>query len=197
MTSMIDFFFDFSSAYSYVGQHRIRMLEADHRAKVSWQPICLGAIFQQRGHTPEDLNSVKGSYVKKDVEYSAKESHLPYQWPSPFPFNSIYAARLFYYLEKSSSKEAIVWARTVFNASYKEGHDCSNKEVLLKIGESLGYNPEDMTRAINDPEIKQKLMNVTDTAFERGVFGAPSFILDGELFWGADRLERLLNRLAT
>ena len=197
MTSVIDFFFDFSSAYSYVGEHRIRMLEADNRAKVSWKPICPDAIVQQRGHSPEHLNSVKGFYVKKDVECSAKESSLFCQWPSPFPLNSIFAARLFYYLENSSSKEAIVWTRKVFNVSYKEGHDCSNKEVLLKISESLGYDPEGMTRAINDPEIKQKLMNVTDTAFERGVFGAPSFILNGELFWGADRRERLLNRLAT
>ena len=99
MTSVIDFFFDFSSAYSYAGEHRIRMLEADNRAKGSWKPICPGEIVQQRGHSPEHLNSVKGLYVKKNVEYCAKESSVFYQWPSPFPINSIFAARLFYYLE--------------------------------------------------------------------------------------------------
>ncbi|MEJ2604320.1 MAG: 2-hydroxychromene-2-carboxylate isomerase [Gammaproteobacteria bacterium] len=191
MNKAIDFYFDFSSSYSYIGQHRLRALAEAFDIAIDWRPIALGAIFKARGHAPPKADSLKGRYVWHDVERSAAEWGLPYHWPKPFPFNSILAARAYWYLKDVDEEDAVAWIRAVFDASYGHGRDCSDPSVVAELVADLELDGEQILQATAGDAVKQRLKEVTDEAMARGVFGAPTFFLDGEMYWGADRIDQM------
>ncbi len=147
MRATIDFYFDFSSSYSYIALPRLQKLADDHDLVVNWKPILLGAIFQSMNHSPPVGDSVKGRYVFHDVERSAELAGLSYRWPEPFPFNGITASRVFWYLADTDMNRAIEWARAVFHASFGEGRDCSNPDVLAAVAVDLGVNGQELLEA--------------------------------------------------
>ncbi len=195
MAIPIDFYFDFSSTYSYVALPEIARLADDHDVTVRWKPIVLGAIFQALGQAPPAPDSVKGRYVWHDVERSARLAGLRFHWPTPFPFNGIAASRIYWHLADSDSDRAIEWARAVFHASFGEGRDSSSTEVLADVAAGLGYDAGDLLDATRRDAVKGKLKAVTDEATQRGVFGAPTFFVGDEMFWGGDRLWQLERHL--
>lgn len=195
MKRAIDFYFDFSSSYSYIGQHRLRALAEEFGVRIEWQPIALGAIFKSRGHAPPQPDSLKGRYTWHDVERSAAEWGLPYHWPDPFPFNSILAARAYWFLKEIDEEDAEAWIGAVFDASFGQGRDCSDPAVLAEVAKGLDLDAEEVLQGTARDEVKQKLKTVTDEAMERGVFGAPTFFLDGEMYWGADRIDQIWRTL--
>lgn len=195
MSKSIDFYFDFSSAYSYVGHRRIMQLAEQHGATLNWKPIALGAVFKAHGHAPPLGDNAKSRYIGHDVARSASINGLTFQWPKPFPFNSIPAARVFWYLASKDEEKARKWALAVLDASMGQGRDCSSPEVLADIGVALGHDGDELLAATQQDEVKQRLKDVTGEAMSRGVFGAPTFFLDDEMFWGADRIDQLENKL--
>ncbi len=197
MPERIDFYFDFSSSYSYIAHRKIMNLGERLDVPVVWKPISLGAIFAALGHQLPKMGSPKQKYIWHDVVRSARENGLTYVWPDPFPVNSIPAMRGFYFLEARSSEAAITYANAIFKATFGEGRDIGNPDILLDIVDDLGVDVGVFKTAISSPEIKQKLKEETDAAMKLGIFGAPSLVVNGELFWGADRLgavERSINR---
>lgn len=196
MAEPIDFYFDFSSSYSYIGQHRLRELAELHGREVRWKPVALGAIFNALGSAPHSPETPKGSYVWKDVERSAADIGLPYHWPKPFPFNSLMTARIFYYIGEKDEAKAIQWAQAIFDASFGQGRNCSDPSELAAIAKDLGLDGEEMLNATKQDEIKQKLKQATAEAMQKGVFGAPTFFVGGDMFWGADRIDQMHRHLA-
>ena len=197
MPDQIDFYFDFSSSYSYIAHRKVVELGERLGVPVVWRPISLGAIFAALGHQLPETGSPKQKYIWHDVVRSARENGLPYIWPDPFPVNSIPAMRGFYFLDAQPGADTIAYANAIFKATFGEGRDIGNPDVLLNIVGGLGANVEAFKTAISSAQIKQKLKQETDAAMQLGIFGAPSFVVDGELFWGADRLEaveRLVSR---
>ena len=191
MAEPIDFYFDFSSSYSYIGQHRLQELADNHNREVQWRPVALGAIFKSLGTGPHSPETPKGSYVWKDVERSAADAGLPYHWPEPFPFNSLSAARIYYYIAETDASKAIEWARAVFDSSFGRGKDCSDPAELTKIAGKLGLDAADLLNACNRDQVKQKLKDATAEAMQKGVFGAPTFFVGGDMYWGADRIDQM------
>ena len=191
MQATIDFYFDFSSSYSYIALPRLARLVDDHGCRVDWKPIALGVIFKAMNHAPPSADSTKGRYVWRDVERSAQLAGLAFKWPEPFPFNGMSAARIFWYIADSDMDKAVDWARAVFHASFGEGRDCSNSNVLQAVATGLGLNGQELLEATGNEAVKEKLKQVTGEAMERGIFGAPTFLLGEEMFWGGDRLEQL------
>lgn len=191
MPTTIDFYFDFSSSYSYIALPGISRLADSYDVEVSWKPIVLGFIFKTLNHAPPAADSVKGRYVFHDVERSARIAGLPFRWPQPFPFNSLTASRVFWYLAGADSNKAVEWARSVFHASFGEGRDCSNPEVLGEVAAGLGHDAVELLEATANDDVKAMLKAVTGEATERGVFGAPTFFVGDEMFWGNDRLLQL------
>lgn len=191
MAEPIDFYFDFSSSYSYIGQHRVQELAKKHEREIRWKPVALGAIFKALGSAPQSPETPKGSYVWKDVERSAADVGLAYHWPKPFPFNSLTAARAFYHIAKEDEAKAVEWARSVFDAAYAQGRDCSDPAELAAIAFDLGLDGEELLEATKQDEIKKKLQQETTEAMQKGVFGAPSFFVDGDMYWGADRIDQM------
>ena len=191
MTASVDFYFDFSSSYSYLALPGIDRLTRERNVEFDWKPIALGAIFKARQHAPPAPGSSKGDYVWRDVARTAEINEQPYHWPEPFPFNSIAAARIYWHLAAIDTDNAVPWARAVFHASYGEGRDCSSPEVLAAVAQGLGLDSDALLEATGDDSVKTKLKEVTGEAMERGVFGAPTFCVGDEMFWGGDRLQQL------
>jgi 2-hydroxychromene-2-carboxylate isomerase len=189
--SPIDFYFDFSSSYTYIGLPRIEALALRHRRPLNWKPISLGAIFKERGHAPPSTDNAKGRYLYLDVARCAAEQNLPYKSPAVFPFNGIPAARGFLWLQSLPSSRAVEYAHRVFDHAFASGGDVSRVETLCDIAKDCGADPAAFALAIQSPAIKAQLVELTAEASRRGVFGAPTLICDGEMFWGADRIEQM------
>ena len=191
MRATIDFYFDFSSSYSYIALPRLTKLADDHGCQVNWKPIALGVVFKAMNHAPPSSDTTNGRYVWRDVERSAQLAGLPYKWPEPFPFNSMTAALVFWYLAGTDVNRAVEWARAVFHASFGEGRDCSNPEVLAAVAVDMGLDAEEVLQATASDTVKERLKQVTGEAMERSVFGAPTFFAGDEMFWGGDRIDQL------
>ena len=191
MSKSIDFYFDFSSTYSYLALPGLQRLAEERGVAVNWMPIALGAIFKAHEHAPPTPGTAKGRYIWRDVERTAELNGQPFNWPRPFPFNSMTAARVYWHLAETDSDRAMTWARAVFDAAFGEGKDCSDAAVLSSIAADMGLDAEAVLAATGQDSVKAKLKEVTGQAMERGVFGAPTYFVGNEMYWGSDRLHQL------
>ncbi len=197
MAEPIEFWFDFSSPYSYLASERIDDLAAKHGRKVKWRPVMLGAAFKASGLPLLLTVPLKGEYSKRDIERSARFMGVPYTFPPKFPLATLIAARGYYWLHGRDCGKAREFAHAVFRAYWVEGRDISEGPVVLEIATGLGIDGEAFTAAIATSEIKDRVKQETDAAIAKGMFGAPYFMVDGEPFWGADRLPQIDKWLAT
>lgn len=186
--SAIEFFFDFSSPYGYFASHEIDRLAADFGRDCLWKPILLGPAFQASGNRRLIDQPLKGAYAKHDWERLAGFMAVPYRLPDPFPVGTVAAARAFWWLDAVDPVRAKAFARAVFAAYFAEGRDISDRKVIADIAAGQGLAADGVLAAMEDPEWKARCRAETDGAIARGVFGAPFIIVDGEPFWGADRL---------
>lgn len=179
MAAPIEFYFDFSSPYGYFASTRIDGLAARHGRTVNWHPILLGAVFKVTGGQPLPSLPLKGDYARRDIERCARLLGIPFRVPSRFPVATQAPAR------------------AVYRAYFVEDRDIASPEVTADIAAALGVAREPLLAALDDPAVKEKLKRETDTAMERGVFGSPFLIVDGEPFWGMDRFEQAEKWMAT
>lgn len=196
MTAAIDFYFDFSSPYGYLGSEKIDDLAARFGRSVVWRPILLGVVFKSTGSAPLANIPLKGEYSMNDIARSARYYGLPYRRPSEFPIATQHAARAYYWLADRVPQLARDFAHACYRAYFVDDRNISQPEPLREIATSLGLDPAQFEMAIGDPASKQRLKTEVEQAMARGVFGSPYFIVDGEPFWGIDRLLQLEKWLA-
>jgi len=197
MPEPIVFYFDFSSAYSAIARVQVIDAAARRGREVDWRAISLGMIFKDLRHEPPPADTPKGRYLRHDVERSAREAGIPWRWPTPFPFNSIPAARGFHWLQVHQPTRAVDYVHAMFDASFSEGRNLSTPDAVAGLAGEIGLEADALLEGMADPAIKALLRDTTHDAVIAGVFGAPTFIVDGEMFWGVDRLghlERWLQR---
>lgn len=193
----IDFWFDFSSPYSYIASEWIEALAARHGRTVSWHAILLGATFQAAALKSPVSHPMKREYSLLDFERSARFAGVPLKMPPKFPIATQNAARLFWWLERRDPSRAHEWARHGLRAFFARGVDLSHETALQALAAEFGIDAAEARDVWSAPEWKLVLKEANDAAIARGVFGAPFFIVDGEPFWGNDRrpmLERWLDR---
>lgn len=193
----IDFYFDFSSPYGYFAAHRIEDIGARHGRYVTWRPILLGAVFKVTGQQPLTTIPIKGAYARHDVERTARLFGLPFGLPTKFPIASTAACRVFYSLSDHEPELAKELALALYVAYFADDRDISALEVTLDVAAELGIARDDLARRINEPALKDRVRGEVDDAIAHGVFGSPYFIVDGEAFWGCDRLDQVDRWLAT
>lgn len=196
MSAPIDFYFDFSSPYGYLASEQIDALGAKHGRAVMWHAIVLDAQFQPQGGMKIPTALMRTEYVKRDVERSAAYFGIPYKAPAPYPVHTEHAARAFQWLSDRNPDEARSFAHAVFRAYFVEGRNIAETAVLLEIAENLKLDRDDVSAAFSDSATKARLKAEIDLAEARGVFGSPFFIVEGEGFWGNDRLPQLERWLA-
>ena len=197
MADPIEFWFDFSSPYSSLASERIDELAAKHGRKVKWRPMMLGAAFKATGLPLLLSVPLKGDYSKRDLERSARFLGIPYKFPPKFPLATLSAARGYYWLHGQDCDKAREFAHAIFRAYWVDGRDIGELPEVLEIAGKLGIDRDAFAAAIATPEIKERVKQETDAAIARGMFGAPFFIVDGEPFWGADRLPQIDKWLET
>jgi len=197
MANPIDFYFDFSSPYGYFASAKIDDLAAKHGRDVTWRPILLGAVFKITGGQPLPTIPLKGSYSAHDLQRSARLFKMSFKMPTKFPIGSTAPARAFYWLNDRDPAAARKLALALFRAYFAEDRDISNPEVTGNVAAKLGVDKVELAQALNEPAVKERLRSEVAAAIERGVFGSPYFIVDGEPFWGSDRLEQVDRWLET
>jgi 2-hydroxychromene-2-carboxylate isomerase len=197
MKTPIDFYFDFSSPYGYFASARIDEIAARHGRAVTWRPILLGAVFKVTGQQPLPTIPLKGNYAKHDLARSARLLGLPFKLPTKFPIAGTAPSRAFYSVTEKDPALAAKLARALFSAYFADDRDISAPEVTTDVAAKLGFNKEGIAQALNDAAVKDRLRREVDAAIGLGVFGSPYIIIDGEPFWGADRLDQVEKWLAT
>ena len=196
MREAIDFYFEFASPYGYLGSTQIDDLAARYGRTTVWHAIMLGPAFRQTGAKPLVHTPLKGPYLRHDVPRFARLLGVPFVEPPVMPANSLAASRAFVWLEGDDPGLARRLAKAVFRAHWGEGQDIGAPEQVAEIAAPLGIERAALLAAVADPMIKERLKDATAEAVKRGVFGSPFVYVDGEAFWGADRLGQVETWLA-
>lgn len=192
MPEPIEFYFDFSSPYGYLLSEKIDDLAARHGRKVKWRPILLGVVFQATGSAPlTQQYPAKAAYSLRDFARSARFLGVPYNPPSRFPLPTQAAARAYYHLHGEDCALARRFAHAAYRALFVEDRDISSPDVVLDLAAGLGVERDRLGAALQAPEIKERLKTECEAAIAKGVFGSPHVIIDGEPFFGADRLPQI------
>ena len=188
----IDFWFEFASTYSYPAAMRIEALAAERNVRVRWNAFLLGPIFGSQGwnDSPFNIYPSKGRYMWRDLERICTAQDIPLRHPSQFPRNGLLAARVACCFSDEPWLPDFV--RAVYQANFAEDADVSDPKVISRCLASSGEDPGDLLQEAQSPASKERLRHQVDFATSLGIFGAPSFIVGEELFWGNDRLEDAL-----
>ncbi len=193
----LEFYFDFSSPYGYLASEKIDDLAACYGRQVRWRPILLGVVFRQTGGAPLTTLPLKGEYSLHDFSRSARFMGVPYSHPQTFPLATQHAARTFYWLAEQDGETARDFAHSVFRALYRDGRNVSELGVVLELADRHGIDRATLAEALGSQSLKDRLKAENDAAMSRGVFGSPYIVVDGEPFFGADRLPQIERWLAS
>ena len=198
MPAPIEFWFDFSSPYSYLASEKIEELAARYGRTVAFKPTLLGVIFRTTGGVPlTELVPPKANYFVHDFERSARFAGVPFRKPSVFPIATVNAARAFVWLQQRDEALAARFLHAAFRAYFAQDRNLAEPEVLAAVASEVGVDPVQLARGIQEPAIKDRLKALVDESIARGVFGAPTIFVDGEMFWGHDRLPQVERWLAS
>lgn len=194
----VEFYFDFLSPYAYIGSVSIERLAKELNFEVVWRPLLLGiTVVKVMGLKGVSEIPLKREYVRHDVERFARYLDIPFNRAPTETMKSLSAMRAFVWLDRKDPDKARRFARSLFEAQWARARDLSGIDAVVALASSVDEDPEEMRSGILDPDIKLLLTKQVDAAIERGVFGAPTFAVGGELFWGADRLPMVKRWLET
>ncbi len=197
MPEPIRFYFDFSSPYGYIASGKIDAIAARHGRAALWRPFLLGAAFKITGGSAPVAFPLKGEYFVRDFARSARFHGVPYRFPSKFPISSVAPTRAFYWLDAKDPARAKQLAAALYAAYFTEDVDISDPEQTIRVAASAGLAADEVRAAINDQAVKDLAKAEVEKAIAAGAFGSPYVVVDGEPFWGADRLDQVDRWLAT
>jgi len=185
----IEFYFDFSSPYGYLASYRIDDIAAEFGRAVTWRPYLLGVAFKSSGQSPLVSQPMRGPYHLRDMERTARRLKVPLVLPEGFPMATQAAGRAFYGLDGKDPGKARDLAKALYRAAFAQGRNITPREVVADVAAEIGLDRAAVLAAIEDSAVKERLRAETESAIERGIFGSPFVIVDGEPFWGNDRLD--------
>ncbi len=191
MSKTVEFYYDFSSPYTYIASERIEAICQDNGATLVWKPFLLGGVFNEIGSTPAVQIDNKIRYLRQDTVNCAEYYGVPFNYPEVFPLNSVRSMRGAF--AASEQNKLVEYNHLMFRLYFVEGSDLSRPEVLGEAVGTIDIEPEWFLARIAEQDIKDMLRDETTTAIERGVFGAPTIFVDDKMYWGNDRLD-FLNR---
>jgi len=187
----IDFYFEFSSPYGYIASQLADDFEKRVGRPFRWRPFLLGPVFRITGQPPLVEIPMKGEYSKHDFLRSARMHKVPYRHPAKFPIGTVAAMRSFYWLDDRDPAQARRLAKALYKAYFADGIDISAPAAVIDIAKSAGVEGAALAAALEDPALKERAKKEVDGAIAANVFGSPFFIVDGESFWGVDRMPML------
>lgn len=186
MSKKVEFFFDVGSPASYLAWTQLESMAQRTNAKIIWRPMLLGAVFQATGNASPASVPAKGPYMLKDLQRFSNIYGVPFNFNPFFPLNTMHLMRgATAYLEEP---EFQTYLAAIFNALWSEQLNMESPEVVAEVLTKAGIDVTDFMARISETEVKERLKDTTEEAVARGVFGAPSFFVNGEMFFGQDRL---------
>lgn len=197
MATPIRFYFDFNSSFSYVAAQQIDDIAARYGRDVDWIAVSLAHIFKDQGIAPPPLIPAKFNYLATDFARSCVFAGLPAKLPDSFPPPVKLARLAFWYLKAKDPSLSQAYAKAVTKAVFGEGRGVGTAaEIVAACRDVPGVTEAEISAASSDKAAKQAVVSAVDSAKADGMIGAPFMVLEGEPFWGADRLEQLERRLA-
>ena len=190
MTKKIEFYYDFISPYSYLAHKRIQKIEKNTEIKFNYNPILLGGLHNLAKITAPGLIKAKQKYLVSDCNMIAEKYEINFKFNEKFPINSLSLMRGNIIIDEYKKRE---YVDKVFEAYWLDNVDFNNEKNLLGILDNLKINNKFFFEKINEQIAKNELKNLTENAFKKEIFGAPSFIVNEKIFWGQDRLEYALD----
>ena len=190
MTKCLNFYFDFISPYSFLAYKRLNVLNKENKINIEYKPMLLGGLHNLGGITPPAFNERKLKNMKNDCELIASKNNIDFKWNIKFPINSLYLMRGYIVIDDSHKKK---FFDICFDAYWKDNLDISDEKNIEIILNKTGLDKKEFLNNIQDNSVKDMLKNLTNEAFEKDVFGAPTFIVNDKIFWGQDRLDYALD----
>jgi 2-hydroxychromene-2-carboxylate isomerase len=183
----IDFYFDISSPYSYLAHEQIKLFEKENKYKSNYMPVFLGGLHQMANITAPGLNPSRAKHMIKDLKICADWYKIKFQFNRYFPLKTINIMRGAIVAENEGFLNNYI--DKFFKAAWVDSLNLNDEKILEKFIKNMDINPKNFFEKIKNQTVKEDLKNRTDTAFKKGVFGAPTFIVGSKIFFGQDRLE--------
>ena len=190
MTNSLEFYFDFISPYSFLAYKKITSLEKFKKINVIYKPILLGGLHKLGGITAPAFNERKMKNMRNDCVLIAEKNNINFQWNDKFPINSLYLMRGYLIINKEIKNK---YFEECFDAYWKKNIDISNEKNVTNILEICGMDKDKFFDKIQKKETKDELKKLTNFAFKKDIFGAPTFLVNNKIFWGQDRLDYALD----
>tara|TARA_X000000368_G_C22750212_1_gene588030 strand:+ start:57 stop:644 length:588 start_codon:yes stop_codon:yes gene_type:complete len=194
MIKSFSFFFDFSSPYAYLAHKQIRIIEKENAIKIIYKPILLGGLHKLSNITAAAYIPAKTKYIIRDCKIIAEKFKISFKFNTHFPINSLSIMRGALYAIKKEKLED--YCDQFFNAYWRDNVNLSDDIMINSLLKKLNIDQNDFNKSISSQNVKDELIKLTNEAYEKGVFGAPTFIVNKKLFWGQDRLEFVLKEAA-
>lgn len=189
MTKTVEFYFDVGSPAAYLAWMRMPELCRATQASLVYKPMLLGGVFQATGNQSPMMIPAKGRYMMGDLERFAARDGTPFSHNPFFPINTLLLMRGATALQMRDESRFVPYVDAMYRAIWVEAQGMNDPAVVAAVLQSSGFDPSQLLEMANDPEVKERLKVVTQDAVARGVFGAPTFFVGGQMFWGQDRLD--------
>ena len=195
MAKTVEFFFDFGSPYSYLAYKALPAIAAAHGAQIVWRPMLLGGVFKATGnHSPVEIPA-KGKWLDRDLQRWATRYGAPFRHNPHFPINTLVLMRGAAGMQLRGM-DFPKYMETVFHAMWGEPRNLGDTQELAAALRQAGFDADAFLALVNDAQVKDQLKKNTEEAVARGVFGAPTFFVGEDMFWGQDRLDFVAEALA-
>ena len=191
MSKSVEFYFDFVSPYSYIAHKQIQKVEKKNTFKIKYMPICLGGLHNSAGVTPAAFISIKAKYMIKDTKLVSEKKNIKFKFNYYFPIKTVNFMRGVIIAEEDNFEKFYI--EKIFNAIWKDGLNMNDQSIIEKVIKNMDINPKTFLLRATDIKIKDKLKKLTDDALKKGIFGAPTFLINKKIFWGQDRLSYAVN----
>ena len=191
MIKPFEFYFDFVSPYSFLAHKEIRKIEKIENIKIKYNPILLGGLHNLHGIKAPAFIPAKAKHMIRDCKLIAERNNVVFKFNSYFPIRSLNLMRGVLVAEEDNVKSYYI--DTIFNTIWRDGLNMNDEVIIEKVFKNLNINPKTFLLRLTSSLIKDTLRKKTSEAYEKGVFGAPTFIANNKIFWGQDRIEFALN----
>lgn len=189
MAKTVEFWFDVGSPAAYLAWHRLPRICAEQGAQIAYRPMLLGGVFQATGNQSPMNVPAKARYMEADLERFARRDGTPYRHNPHFPINTLALMRGAVGLQMRDEARMLPYVDAVYRAIWSDGRDMNDAAVVGAVLKEAGFDPQAVLALTADPQVKERLKTVTHEAVQLGVFGAPTFFVNGRMYWGQDRLD--------
>ena len=189
MTKSLDFYFDFISPYSFLAYKRLKKINKNNLINIVYKPILLGGLHKLGGITAPAFNERKMKNMRNDCLLVANKNNIEFKWNSQFPINTLQLMRGYLTINDEYKSK---FFEVCFDFYWKDNEDISDSKKLSEILRLSGLDENEFFKKIQNENIKNELKKLTNDAFEKDIFGAPTFVVNNKIFWGQDRLDYAL-----